>query len=377
MAIRLRKNLFTRFLVNPWGRAFVFTFLISVTLGLGVFTYFYVKYAGLVDGKLRNGPFANTSLLYAAPRPVRTGDPATPEELSQYLLRCGYTESNSSRMGWFKIRPDAIEINPGPDAFDRTGAVIKIAGGKVNEIIALSDHAPREVYYLEPELITNLFDSKREKRRIVRYNDIPKVMLNAALSAEDKHFFQHAGFDPIAIARAVVVDLTEPSKLHGASTITQQVAKNFLLTNEVSFARKIKEALLAMRIERAYSKDRILELAHRHRLPVVLFAEGGGGRPGDTDTPVISGLDTMAFALYARLSGHVPLVGIAAGYCFAGNAAPEPGDEGVDEDAGEEAARIETTGVAEHERANPPGFLLREGERRGAADGVTEQDGAF
>ena len=160
----------------------------------------------------RNGPFANTSLLYAAPRPVRTGDPATPEELSQYLLRCGYTESNSSRMGWFKIRPDAIEINPGPDAFDRTGAVIKIAGGKVNEIIALSDHAPREVYYLEPELITNLFDSKREKRRIVRYNDIPKVMLNAALSAEDKHFFQHAGFDPIAIARAVIVDLTEPSK---------------------------------------------------------------------------------------------------------------------------------------------------------------------
>jgi len=68
-------------------------------------------------------------------------------------------------------------------------------------------------------------------------------------------------------------------------------------------------------------KDRILELAHAHRLPVVLFAEGGGGRPGDTDTPVISGLDTMAFALYARLSGLVPLVGIAAGYCFAGNAA--------------------------------------------------------
>ena len=68
-------------------------------------------------------------------------------------------------------------------------------------------------------------------------------------------------------------------------------------------------------------KDRILELARTHRLPVVLFAEGGGGRPGDTDTPVISGLDTMAFALYARLSGLVPLVGIAAGYCFAGNAA--------------------------------------------------------
>ena len=68
-------------------------------------------------------------------------------------------------------------------------------------------------------------------------------------------------------------------------------------------------------------KDRIFELAARRRLPVVLFAEGGGGRPGDTDTPTVSGLDTMAFHLFARLSGQVPLVGIAAGRCFAGNAA--------------------------------------------------------
>jgi acetyl-CoA carboxylase carboxyltransferase component len=70
-----------------------------------------------------------------------------------------------------------------------------------------------------------------------------------------------------------------------------------------------------------YKKDRMLELADRRRLPVVLFAEGGGGRPGDTDTTSISGLDTMAFHLFARLSGQVPLVGVVAGRCFAGNAA--------------------------------------------------------
>lgn len=68
-------------------------------------------------------------------------------------------------------------------------------------------------------------------------------------------------------------------------------------------------------------KDRMFELAARRRLPVVLFAEGGGGRPGDTDTPMISGLDCMAFHLFARLSGRVPLIGIASGRCFAGNAA--------------------------------------------------------
>ena len=68
-------------------------------------------------------------------------------------------------------------------------------------------------------------------------------------------------------------------------------------------------------------KDRLFELAHRRRLPVVLLAEGGGGRPGDVDFPIVAGLDCRAFALFAALSGHVPTVGIAAGYCFAGNAA--------------------------------------------------------
>jgi acetyl-CoA carboxylase carboxyltransferase component len=68
-------------------------------------------------------------------------------------------------------------------------------------------------------------------------------------------------------------------------------------------------------------KDRLFEVAERRRLPVVLFAEGGGGRPGDVDMPIVAGLDCRAFALFAGLSGLVPLVGIASGYCFAGNAA--------------------------------------------------------
>jgi acetyl-CoA carboxylase carboxyltransferase component len=68
-------------------------------------------------------------------------------------------------------------------------------------------------------------------------------------------------------------------------------------------------------------KDRLFELAQRRRLPVVLFAEGGGGRPGDVDMPIVAGLDCRAFNLFARLSGLVPLVGIASGNCFAGNAA--------------------------------------------------------
>ena len=106
-------------------------------------------------------------------------------------------------------------------------------------------------------------DFSKEKRIFVPYNSIPKNVINAFLSAEDKNFFYHPGVDAKGILRAIVnniKNLLTSKRLEGASTITQQVAKNFLLTNEVSLNRKIKEAILAFRIERALHKERILEL---------------------------------------------------------------------------------------------------------------------
>ena len=105
----------------------------------------------------------------------------------------------------------------------------------------------------------------RERRIFVPINTIPKRVLNAFISAEDRRFYEHGGIDFQGIARAVfsaVETKLRGSKknIQGASTITQQVAKNFLLTNERSMERKIKEAILAIRIERAYNKDKILEL---------------------------------------------------------------------------------------------------------------------
>ena len=102
-----------------------------------------------------------------------------------------------------------------------------------------------------------------EKRLFIPYESIPDKVINAFLSAEDKNFFSHPGIDAKGILRAIVnniKNITQNKRLEGASTITQQVAKNFLLTNEVSLKRKVKEAILAFRIERAYTKKRILEL---------------------------------------------------------------------------------------------------------------------
>ena len=106
-------------------------------------------------------------------------------------------------------------------------------------------------------------DFSSEKRIFVPHDSIPKVVINSFLSAEDKNFFYHPGVDAKGIVRATINNVSNiiySKRLEGASTITQQVAKNFLLTNEVSINRKIKEAILAFRIERALSKERILEL---------------------------------------------------------------------------------------------------------------------
>ena len=102
-----------------------------------------------------------------------------------------------------------------------------------------------------------------EKRLFIPFDSIPEKIINSFLAAEDKNFFSHPGIDAKGILRATIKNLkniSQNKRLEGASTITQQVAKNFLLTNEVSIKRKIKEAILAFRIERAYTKERILEL---------------------------------------------------------------------------------------------------------------------
>ena len=117
-----------------------------------------------------------------------------------------------------------------------------------------------KVYSGNGELVA---DFSQEKRIFVPYNTIPKNVINAFLSAEDKNFFSHPGVDAKGVLRAIINNISNvisSRRLEGASTITQQVAKNFLLSNEVSINRKIKEAILAFRIERVLTKERILEL---------------------------------------------------------------------------------------------------------------------
>ncbi len=127
----------------------------------------------------------------------------------------------------------------------------------------LSKYNPNVVTRIHAGNGALLAEYATEKRVFVPISVIPKKLINAYISAEDKDFYNHFGLDLKATLRAILTNIKNigsHKRLIGASTITQQVAKNFLLTSEVSFERKIKEAILSIRIERAFSKNEILEL---------------------------------------------------------------------------------------------------------------------
>jgi penicillin-binding protein 1B len=248
---------------NRYG--FVFLWLLAalgvlLLLGLSFSFYFYKKYARQIEEKLAAGPFVKTARLYANPQTVRVGDPASAENIVAHLRNCAYTATRGNLKGWYHVRPDAIEIYPGPDSFFREDPfVLKISKGRVQEIISLRDNTQRNQYQLEPVLITNLFDRQRQKRQVMTFDEFPSMLVNAVVSVEDKRFFKHVGFDPARIVKAAYVDLKKGHREQGASTLTMQLARGIWLTPEKTFKRKAAETLITMHLERTLTKEQIFE----------------------------------------------------------------------------------------------------------------------
>lgn len=244
---------------NPVGKTLLVLGVCAGTLSVLTGAWLYMKYARLIDEKLRGGPFTSTSMIFAAPRVVTVGDETSADEIQAQLVSSGYTEARDNRLGWYHRRPDGIEVFPGPDSyFEQEAGVVKFNGTRVAQIISLRDNTERTQYLLEPELITNLFDRNREKRRLVKFDDIPRLLVNAIISAEDKRFFIHSGFDPIRIIRTVYTDI-ERGRLHGASTLSMQLARGLVLTQEKTWKRKAAEAFVTIHLEAKLTKEEIFE----------------------------------------------------------------------------------------------------------------------
>jgi len=261
MRLRIpRSSWLARWILGPVGRFLLIGLALMVILTLGFFTFFYARYSRLIDEKLRAGVFANTAKIYAAPQSVAVGDVVTPADIANELRRSGYNELASNAVGYFRVHPTFIEVFPGPESyFDEEAAVIRFTGTRISQIVSLRDNTPRNQYQLEPQLVTALFGPNREKRRMVRFHDIPRILVDALTSAEDKRFFQHNGFDPFGIVRALYVDVKEGRKDQGASTLSMQLARMFWLDQDKRWTRKLAEMIITLQLEQKLSKEEIFE----------------------------------------------------------------------------------------------------------------------
>ena len=226
----------------------------------------YLSFSRMIDRKLSGEIFQNTARVYSAPLTLFRGQTIRRATITDYLKKAHYSEKGkgaTSRLGEYSNSKRSLEIIPQEESFyGASDGRVKIDFDEksVVRIVALPSNNPLDSYEIEPLLITNLFDKTREKRRLIQYQDIPKVLRDAVLSIEDRRFFEHAGFDPMGIVRAAFVDLLRWKRAQGASTITQQVVRNFWLTPERRWVRKLKEIYMSVILETRLNKEQIFTL---------------------------------------------------------------------------------------------------------------------
>jgi penicillin-binding protein 1B len=251
---------------DPLVKIFVLAFLGVSILFMGLFAYFYFKYERMVDRRMAGGIFSNAAKVYARPRVIAVGEKLDPADVASELRRAGYAEGGSdggAGVGHYSLARGGIEVVPGPQSFHASNSTtIRFSGGKIASITGSGEDSQNlQAYELEPQLVTALFEGQdRSKRDLIKFEDIPPVLVNAVLAIEDRRFFQHGGVNYFRLAEAAVVDLREGRHGQGGSTLTMQLSRGFFLSPEKTFKRKFTEMLIAVELEQKFSKQRIFQM---------------------------------------------------------------------------------------------------------------------
>ncbi len=248
------------FIRDPILRAGAILFLSLAIVTLGFFSYFYVKYDHVIDERFKGPVFSNSAKIYSIAQTVKVGEKIEAKQIIADLRRSGYTEKDGqSPMGSFRLLKDGVEVKPGPQSYHSPEpAAIHITEGQITGI--RGSNGDLAAYELEPQMVTSLFDAEqRSKRQVVKYQDIPPVMVNAVLAIEDRRFFQHSGVNFLRLVEAAWIDITHQRHQQGGSTITMQLSRAFFLTPEKTFKRKLIEILIAEELEQKFSKQQIFE----------------------------------------------------------------------------------------------------------------------
>jgi penicillin-binding protein 1B len=326
LRIRIQKGFFTS-IIGLTLLGVVFAVLLTTA---GIYTYYYVKYSRMIEARLAGRVLQNTTQLFSAPQHIATGQVWTAEELTTYLTRVGYRpQRDDHSLGQFTVQGNTVDIRPSKFSYFASGNALSVefSGKTIRNIRPLAGGTDLGSGEIEPELITNLFDSAREKRRPVLYQDLPPVLVRAIMSAEDKRFLEHGGFDFVRIMGAAWADLRHSSgHYQGASTITMQVARTFFFSNERTWRRKIAEAMVALELEQRFSKQQIFEL---YANEVYLGNRGSFGIRGFSEASVAyfgKDMRQLSLAECAYLAGIIR----APNYYSAADRHPERGAQARD-----------------------------------------------
>ncbi len=208
--------------------------------------------------------FRLPSRIYAEPPVLARGLDLDRFKILDRLNDVGYrrNESGSLEPGQYRAAPNRLEIalrasGAGDRRRPAQHVVLDLDDGKVTRVSS-PDRGAAPPFTLEPEIVSGLFQHVWEERELVEIGDVPRPLIDAILATEDSRFLDHAGIDPIGIARALVANLRSGSVQEGGSTITQQLVKNLFLTPERTLSRKLREAGMALVLDALYPKDEIL-----------------------------------------------------------------------------------------------------------------------
>jgi penicillin-binding protein 1B len=244
---------------DPLVRFALLVFLTVSLLLIGFFSYFYVKYDRIIEARFKGPVFSSSARIYADPQSVHLGEKIDVKEIAALLRHAGYADQDGqSPLGTYRVEKSGIQVNPGPESYHSPDpAEIHIAAGKVDSITDKSGEL--EAYELEPVLVTSLFNADRAKRQVITYDEIPKTLVDAVISIEDRRFFHHGGVNYARLIEAAWIDFTRQKHEQGGSTITMQLSRAFFLSPEKTIKRKAIEMLIAIELERKFSKQQIFE----------------------------------------------------------------------------------------------------------------------
>lgn len=252
----------------------VIALVLLATFSIGVLGYYYYIFSERVDRLISGEIFTRSAGVYTAPKELRVGGNLSADELVKRLQRAGYVErgqqADDSR-GRYLLSGASVEIEPGQNSIvdgQRLFPRVRVSFGKTGKgIISLNDLGNKtklERALVEPEQISFVTGSERQKRRIIGFQDIPPHLVKAITVTEDRTFFEHYGINFRGIVRALVrrydADPNSPIARQGGSSITQQLVKNLLLSPELSLKRKLSEAYMSIILETRLTKQEIFAL---------------------------------------------------------------------------------------------------------------------